>query len=443
MNVNLERLPNSRVKLTIEADAAKLEEGLEHAYRTVVKRVAIPGFRKGKAPRRILERYYGQSILYEDALDYLLPQLYQAAVEETNIRPVDEPSIKVNKLDTNEGLSVEISVDVFPDVQLGEYKGLPVEKRVRKVTEADVERELERLRLNNSELVAVDDRDTVQNGDFANIDFKGYLDGQPFSGGAAEGYTLEIGSGQFIPGFEEQLIGMKVGEEKEINVTFPENYHRADLAGKPVTFKVKINNLKVRMLPDLDDDFAKDVSEYETLAELKDKIREDLEANNTHVTRQEMENKLIEQIIANSTIELPQSMIDQQTEYVKRMFHTNLLYSGMTWEMYLDITKKTEEEVNEEMRAEAVQQLKRVLILDAVAEKENISVTDEEVEKEISERIANSADPDKARQNMEARRQDLINQLKVEKTWDFLLDNAVITEVEVEPENQETNSDGE
>jgi len=443
MNVNLERLPNSRVKLTIEADAAKLEEGLEHAYRTVVKRVAIPGFRKGKAPRRILERYYGQSILYEDALDYLLPQLYQAAVEETNIRPVDEPSIKVNKLDTNEGLSVEISVDVFPDVQLGEYKGLPVEKRVRKVTEADVERELERLRLNNSELVAVDDRDTVQNGDFANIDFKGYLDGQPFSGGAAEGYTLEIGSGQFIPGFEEQLIGMKVGEEKEINVTFPENYHRADLAGKPVTFKVKINNLKVRMLPDLDDDFAKDVSEYETLAELKDKIREDLEANNTHVTRQEMENKLIEQIIANSTIELPQSMIDQQTEYVKRMFHTNLLYSGMTWEMYLDITKKTEEEVNEEMRAEAVQQLKRVLILDAVAEKENISVTDEEVEKEISERIANSADPDKARQNLEARRQDLINQLKVEKTWDFLLDNAVITEVEVEPENQETNSDGE
>lgn len=443
MNVNLERLPNSRVKLTIEADAAKLEEGLEHAYRTVVKRVAIPGFRKGKAPRRILERYYGQSILYEDALDYLLPQLYQAAVEETNIRPVDEPSIKVNKLDTNEGLSVEISVDVFPDVQLGEYKGLPVEKRVRKVTEADVERELERLRLNNSELVAVDDRDTVQNGDFANIDFKGYLDGQPFSGGAAEGYTLEIGSGQFIPGFEEQLIGMKVGEEKEINVTFPENYHRADLAGKPVTFKVKINNLKVRMLPDLDDDFAKDVSEYETLAELKDKIREDLEANNTLVTRQEMENKLIEQIIANSTIELPQSMIDQQTEYVKRMFHTNLLYSGMTWEMYLDITKKTEEEVNEEMRAEAVQQLKRVLILDAVAEKENISVTDEEVEKEISERIANSADPDKARQNMEARRQDLINQLKVEKTWDFLLDNAVITEVEVEPENQETNSDGE
>ena len=443
MNVNLERLPNSRVKLTIEADAAKLEEGLEHAYRTVVKRVAIPGFRKGKAPRRILERYYGQSILYEDALDYLLPQLYQAAVEETNIRPVDEPSIKVNKLDTNEGLSVEISVDVFPDVQLGEYKGLPVEKRVRKVTEEDVERELERLRLNNSELVAVDDRDTVQNGDFANIDFKGYLDGQPFSGGAAEGYTLEIGSGQFIPGFEEQLIGMKVGEEKEINVTFPENYHRADLAGKPVTFKVKINNLKVRMLPDLDDDFAKDVSEYETLAELKDKIREDLEANNTHVTRQEMENKLIEQIIANSTIELPQSMIDQQTEYVKRMFHTNLLYSGMTWEMYLDITKKTEEEVNEEMRAEAVQQLKRVLILDAVAEKENISVTDEEVEKEISERIANSADPDKARQNLEARRQDLINQLKVEKTWDFLLDNAVITEVEVEPENQETNSDGE
>lgn len=443
MNVNLERLPNSRVKLTIEADAVKLEEGLEHAYRTVVKRVAIPGFRKGKAPRRILERYYGQSILYEDALDYLLPQLYQAAVEETNIRPVDEPSIKVNKLDTNEGLSVEISVDVFPDVQLGEYKGLPVEKRVRKVTEADVERELERLRLNNSELVAVDDRDTVQNGDFANIDFKGYLDGQPFSGGAAEGYTLEIGSGQFIPGFEEQLIGMKVGEEKEINVTFPENYHRADLAGKPVTFKVKINNLKVRMLPDLDDDFAKDVSEYETLAELKDKIREDLEANNTHVTRQEMENKLIEQIIANSTIELPQSMIDQQTEYVKRMFHTNLLYSGMTWEMYLDITKKTEEEVNEEMRAEAVQQLKRVLILDAVAEKENISVTDEEVEKEISERIANSADPDKARQNLEARRQDLINQLKVEKTWDFLLDNAVITEVEVEPENQETNSDGE
>lgn len=435
MNVNLEKLENSRVRLTVEADAAKLEEGLAHAYRTVNRQIAIPGFRKGKAPRSIVERYYGVSIFFEDALDYLVPQLYEAAVKETGITPVDQPELDLEKIEPGEGLSLVFEVDVYPEIELGQYKGLSVEKRVRKVDKADVDRELEQLRMQHSELIAVDSRDDVQEGDFANIDFKGYLDGKPFSGGAAAGYTLEIGSGQFIPGFEEQLIGMKVGEEKDINVTFPEQYHSEELAGKEVTFNVKINGLKERSLPELDDEFAKDLGEYETLAELRDSIRERLEASLTRVTKEEMENKLIEQIIENSTINLPRSMIQGQVETMFNNFRFNLMYSGMTLEQYLEFTNQTEEELQKEMEPEAIRQLKRSLILDEVAEQEGISVSDEEIERKIDEMVEESSDPEQTRQNWENSRDRLTTMIKIDKTWDFLFENAEVTEVEVDSED--------
>lgn len=441
MNVNLEKLENSRVKLTVEADAAKLEEGLAYAYRTVVRQISIPGFRKGKAPRKIIERYYGESIFFEDALEYLVPQLYEAAVKETEINPVEQPQININKIEPGEGLSIEFEVDVYPEVQLGQYTGLPVEKRIRTVSEADVDQELEQLRLRHSELIAVDSRDDVREGDFVNLDFKGYLDGKPFPGGAAAGYTLEIGSGQFIPGFEEQLVGMKVGEEKDINVTFPEEYHSQELAGKEATFNVKINSIKERLLPELDDEFAKDLGEYETLAELRDSIRERLEAALTAGTKQEMENKLIEQIIENSTFDLPKSMIEQQIEFVFNNFRTNLLYSGMPLEMYLEHTNQTEEELKQEMEPEAIMQLKRSLVLDEISEREGISVSDEEIERKIDELVKDSSNPEQVRRNWEANRDRLVNMIRIDKTWDFLIENAEVTEVQVDSEAAEASDE--
>lgn len=441
MNVNLEKLENSRVKLTVEADAAKLEEGLAYAYRTVVRQISIPGFRKGKAPRKIIERYYGESIFFEDALEYLVPQLYEAAVKETEINPVEQPQININKIEPGEGLSIEFEVDVYPEVQLGQYTGLSVEKRIRTVSEADVDQELEQLRLRHSELIAVDSRDDVREGDFVNLDFKGYLDGKPFPGGAAAGYTLEIGSGQFIPGFEEQLVGMKVGEEKDINVTFPEEYHSQELAGKEATFNVKINSIKERLLPELDDEFAKDLGEYETLAELRDSIRERLEAALTAGTKQEMENKLIEQIIENSTFDLPKSMIEQQIEFVFNNFWTNLLYSGMPLEMYLEHTNQTEEELKQEMEPEAIMQLKRSLVLDEISEREGISVSDEEIERKIDELVKDSSNPEQARRNWEANRDRLVNMIRIDKTWDFLIENAEVTEVQVDSEAAEASDE--
>lgn len=433
MKVNLEQLENSRVKVTVEVDGAKLEEGLDHAYRHVAKRVQIPGFRKGKAPRKIIERYYGIEIFYEDALDYLVPRLYEAAVEETQINPVDQPSFDINKIEPGEGLSITFEVDVYPEVQLGQYIGLPVEKKIRTVTDADIDAELEQLRLQHSELVTVENRDQIQEGDFVNLDFKGYLEGKPFPGGASAGYTLRIGSGQFIPGFEEQLIGLKVGEEKEIQVTFPEDYHAQHLAGKEVTFAVKINSIKERVLPELNDDFAKDL-EYVSLAELREDIRKRLEEAITHGTKHEMENRLIEQITDSSTIVLPKSMISQQVDYMLNQFQTTLLYSGMTLERYLEQAKKTEAELRSEMEPEAVKQLKRSLILEAVAEKEGISVSDEEIDRKIDEMAQDNANPEQARANLESSRSRLANMIKIDKTWDFLLANAQVTEVPDEPE---------
>lgn len=442
MDVNLEKLENSRVKLTIEVGADKLEEGLVHAYRKVVKEVSIPGFRKGKAPRPILERQYGQGILFEDAIDFLLPQLYDAAVKETEIEPVSQPDIQLNNIEVGEGFSFDAEVDVFPEIEIGEYQGLAVEKRINNITEADINRELEQMRTQNSELIVVDSRDDVQEGDFTVIDFKGFLNGEPFSGGAAEDHTLEIGSGQFIPGFEEQLIGMKLDEEKEINVTFPEDYNSPDLAGKEVTFNVKIKSLKEKNLPELDDNFAKDVSEFGTLAELQADIQEKLEKAATDGTKREMENKLIEQIISNSSIDLPNSMIEQQVNFGLDNLRNNLMYSGMTLEMYLEYMQKTEDELRDEIRPDAITQIKRDLLIEEIANKEGFSISEEEVSTKIDQLAEESPNPEQTRKNWETRQDSVKNMIKVEKTWEFLLEKAEITEVEAN-EDSESEEQGE
>lgn len=442
MNVNIEKLENSRVKLSIDVDGDQLEEGLAHAYRKVVKQVTVPGFRKGKVPRPILERNFGVGILFEDAVDYLLPKLYGQAIEEKDIKPVGQPDISIDKIEPGVGFSFVAEVDVFPEVKLGEYKGVKVEKVVYPVTDEDVEKALESLRQRHSELVVVDSRTDVQEGDFANIDFKGYIDGEPFPGGAAEDYPLEIGSGQFIPGFEEQLIGMNVGEEKDIVVTFPENYGSKDLAGKDATFKVKIRGLKERLLPELDDEFAKDVSDFESLAELKADIREKLEEESTRRTKKELENKILEQIIANSEeIVLPNTLVEEQAEYLLNNFNVSLMYQGLNLEKYAELAGTDEETIKEDMRAQAAEQIKKDLILSEIIKVEGITATEEEVNNKLEEMVKDSYDPENARHQWESRKRDLEISIKMEKCADFLIEHAEVTEVIAEEESSVEDSE--
>lgn len=436
MNVNVEKLENSRVKLDIQVGADKLEEGLSHAYRKVVKKVTVPGFRKGKVPRKLLEQYYGENVLFEEAIDYLLPIVYGDAITENNLNPVGEPDVELENIEPGVGFSFAVEVDVFPEVELGEYKELSVEKQIREIKDEEVDQELETMRQRNSELIIVDSRTDVQQGDFAYIDFKGYLDGTPFSGGAGEDYPLEIGAGQFIPGFEEQIVGMNVGEEKDVEVTFPENYGQEDLADKDVVFKVKVNSLKERIFPEIDDEFVKDVSEFATLDELKADIRQKLEESATLGTKRDMENKLIEQIIATSEIDVPNTMIDQQVDYAVNNLSNNLMYQGMNLEGYLGYINQTEDELRTEMRPQAIDQIKAELIIDAIAGKEGITASEEEVNKKIDEMVAESSSPEQVRANWESRKSAVAHNLKVEKTWEFLLASANVTEVAFEEKTE-------
>lgn len=440
VNVNLEKLENSRVKLSIDADAAQLEEGLAHAYRKVVKQVSVPGFRKGKVPRPILERQYGVSFLFEDAIDYLLPKLYGQAIEEQELRPVGQPDISIEKIEPSEGFSFIAEVDVFPEIELGEYKNVAVEQVVKTVSEQDVEEQLKDLQQRHSELVVVDSRTDVQEGDHANIDFKGYIDGEAFPGGAAEDYPLEIGSGQFIPGFEEQLVGMNIDEEKDIVVTFPEEYS-PELAGKEATFSVKIRGLKERLVAELDDEFAKDVSEFSTLAELKADIRERLGEELTRRTKNDLENSILEQIIDNSEIVLPNSLVEEQAEYLMSNFNMSLMYQGLNLEKYAELTGTDEDAIKEDMREQATQQIKKDLILSEIIKLEGISVSEEEINSKLEEMVNESHDPDQTRSQWENRKGDLEISLKMEKCRDFLVEHATITEVLAEEDlTEEKNS---
>ncbi len=431
MKVALENLENSRVRLSVEVDAEMLEEGLQHAYRKVVKKVTIPGFRKGKVPRPILVRTYGEEVLYEDAIDHVLPQAYTEAVEETAINPIDQPEIDLDRIEPGVGFKFRAEVDVFPTVCLGEYKELAVDKVIETVTEESVDQALVNLQERHAELVTVDSRLQVQAGDHAVIDFKGFIDGQPFSGGAADDHMLEIGSGQFIPGFEEQLVGINIGEDKDVIVSFPQDYGNSDLAGKEAVFKVKVKSLKERVVPELDDDFAKDTSEKDTLAELRIDIRENLKNAAAGRTKADLENKLIEKVIANSSMEIPKIMISRQTDQLVNDFRNRLMYQGMQLEGYLEYTGKTMAEMETEMQPDAIFQIQRDLLLEEIAKKEGISASDEEIIRRIDELLGEDATP-KDRAQLEERKDWIATSLKMAKVTALLVENAVITEVAAE-----------
>ncbi|KAF0994267.1 trigger factor [Geobacillus sp. TFV-3] len=426
MSVKWEKLEGNEGVLTVEVDAEKVNEGLDAAFKKVVKNITLPGFRKGKVPRVLFEKRFGVEALYQDALDLLLPEAYAKAVEEAGIEPVSMPEIDIEQMEKGKSLIFKAKVTVKPEVKLGQYKGLEVEKMDATVTDEDVENELKRLQENYAELVVKEDG-TVENGDTAVIDFEGFVDGEPFEGGKAENYSLEIGSGTFIPGFEEQLVGMKAGEEKEIQVTFPEEYHAEQLAGKPATFKVKVHEVKAKQLPALDDEFAKDVDEeVETLDELKAKIRTRLEEAKKNEAETALRNAVVEKAAANAEMDIPEVMIKNETDRMLREFDQRLQMQGLNLQLYYQFSGQDEAALREQMREDAEKRVRAALTLEAIAKAENIEVTDEEVNEELEKMAeAYKLSVDKLKEllgSLDGVKEDL----KWRKTVDFLVEHSKV-----------------
>ena len=350
---NVEKLENNVVSFEFVVTADQFEDAIQKAYKKNVGKITIQGFRKGKAPRAIIERYYGKEVFYEDAINIALPDAYDKAVEENNLYPVDRPEVDVKgEIKADSDIVFTAKVTVKPEFELGEYKGVEVEGAHYAVTDDDVDAEIEKLRERNSRLVPVEDR-PVQADDIANIDYEGFVDGVAFEGGKGEGFDLTIGSGQFIPGFEDQLIGKNAGEEFEINVKFPEEYHAEELKGKDAVFKVKINSIKFKELPELDDEFVQDVSEFETLDEFKKDTREKLTAANEEREKNENEHSVVDAVCANTQIDIPEAMINSQIDTMIRDMDMQLRYQGITLEQYMQFTGQTMDAVREQYKPEA------------------------------------------------------------------------------------------
>ena len=378
-----EKLEKSMVELTIEVSAADFEAAVEKAYRKQRGQVRLPGFRPGKAPRKMIERMYGDGFFYEEAVNIILPDAYASAVKEQELEVVGYPKVELLEVGKN-GMSFKAAVAVYPEVTLGQYKGLEAPKGEVNVTEEDINARLGEMAERNSRMV--DQDRAVETGDIANIDFKGYLDGVPFEGGEGAGFDLGIGSGQFVPGFEEQLVGMAPGEEKDIDITFPENYH-AELAGKAAVFHVKVNAVKVKELPALDDEFAKDVSEeFDTLAQLKEDVAKSLREEREAAANTAFENALMEKVAQGITADIPDAMIEEQTYAFMENFKRQLQSQGLTMEQYMQMANTDEAALLAQAREPAGQQVRMDLAIAAIIKAENIVVTEEDVEAELQRR---------------------------------------------------------
>lgn len=384
----------------------------------------MPGFRKGKAPRMIIEKAYGKEIFYEDAINFVLPDAYDKAVEENGISPVAQPEIdlKSEQIDPTQDIVFTAKVVVKPEFELGEYKGVKVEKPVFTTSDADVDEEIDKIRDRNSRLVPVEDR-PVQADDIANIDFEGFTDGKAFEGGKGEGFDLTIGSGQFIPGFEDQLLGKNVGDDVEVNVTFPEEYHAENLAGKDAVFKVKINSVKVKELPEADDDFAMDVSEFDTFDEYKADVKAKLDEANEEKTKNETEKAVVDAVCDNTEIDIPAEMIDAQVDTMVRDMDMQMRYQGLDLNTYMQYTGQTLDTIKAQYKPEAEKRVKTTLVLEKVAEVEKLEVTDEQVESEY-ERISKDNGMKVEDIKKYIPESDVKERIKAQNAIEFLVENA-------------------
>ncbi len=410
------------VEFEFSVNAEDFRVGIEKAYKKNIGQINIPGFRKGKAPRQIVEKYYGSEIFYEDAVNIVLPDAYDKAIAEQNIEAVAQPEIDVKSISKEDGVVFTAKVAVKPEFELGQYKGVETKKITHRTTEKEIMGEIEKIRERNARLVSVEDRAAAIN-DTVTIDFEGFCDGVPFDGGKGENFDLKLGSGQFIPGFEDQLVGKSINDEVEVNVTFPKEYHAEDLKGKAALFKVKINAIKTQELPELDDEFAKDVSEFDTFEEFKADMAKKLKEQNKEKAKRELEDQILEIICDNTQIDIPEAMFETAVDNQIREFAMQLRYQGLSIEQYAQYTGVTLDAMKAQIRPEAEKKVKTSLVLEKIAKVEGIEVTDKEVDAELEKMAEQSKmkiEDVKKYVNIE----DIKEGKKVEKTVDFIVKNA-------------------
>ena len=382
MSTTVEKISSNKVKLSFDIDAAKFDEAMGKAYIKVRGQVAIPGFRKGHAPRKMIENMYGEGVFYDEAFELIFDEVYGPAIDENKLEVVDRPQVDIQQIGTGKNLQFTCEVFVKPDVTLGEYKGVEVKKEHTLVTEDDVNAEIEKERNKQAAEVSVDDR-AVAEGDTVNLDYSCSVDGVKFAGGTAEGQTLKIGSHTFIPGFEEQMVGMNIGEEKDLNVTFPTEYHAPDLAGKEAVFHVKVNSITETQLPALDDDFAKDISEFDTLDAYKADVRAKLEAQAAERDNNAFTNAVIEKVMANATVEIPDAMVERQIDSMVRNFEARLAQQGLKLADFMKYTGQDEKSFRNQYRDQAEKSVRANLVLEAVENVEKFEAAEEEIDAEI------------------------------------------------------------
>ncbi len=440
MKAQVEKIDSYRVELEVQVENEKFEEGVNKAYKKLVKKVNVPGFRKGKAPKNVILNYIGKEALYNEAVEFIVPDAYYEAVEETNIEPVDQPELDIVQLEEDKPFIFKAKVIVKPEAELGEYKGLEIEHKDTEIKEEDIDKYIQNLQEKHARIVTVDDR-PAQKEDTVVIDFEGFMDGEPFQGGKAEDHSLEIGSQTFIPGFEEQVEGMNIDEEKEIEVTFPDEYHQKSIAGKEAVFKVKLKEIKKKELLDIDDEFAKDVSEFETLQELKEDVEKKLKERAEQDSKNILKNSVVKKVSENVNVDIPEVMIQKRIDGFIQEMEQGMKNQGLTVEKYLQITNGSMEDLRKGYHERAEESVKADLVLEAVAKKEGIAISDEELDKEL-EKMASlyNQEKDKIKDmlQMQGNLDSFKESIKVEKALDFLVEQSEIVEPEPEEEpNQE------
>ena len=424
MSVKVENTENkNEVKLSFTIEAEKFQEAMKKVYAKTAKYFTIPGFRKGKAPMQIVEKHYGSEIFYEDTFNELVPDIYDAAIKENNIEAVSRPNIDITQMEKGKDLIFTAIVQIKPEVKLGKYKGIELKKIEYTVSDKEVEHELGHMAERNARLVTIEDR-PVEKGDIAVIDFEGSIDGVPFEGGKAEKHELEIGSNTFIPGFEDQVIGMKLEEEKDIKVNFPEDYFAKDLAGKPAVFKVKLHEIKKKELPKMDDEFAKDVSEFDTLADLKNSIKEKLQKENEEKAKYETEEAAIQAVCDDVELDIPSGMIETEIDNMVKDVEQRLQYQGLTLQQYYTLSGKSESKMREEMKEQAEKSVKSRLVLEAIIKAEDIKPEEKEVEEKLKEMAKNYGKTEEEILKNEYLKDYITNNMKVEKAIAFIVDNS-------------------
>ena len=426
MSLQVEKLEKNMAKLTIEVPASDLEKALQSAYKKQKNKISLPGFRKGKVPRQMIEKMYGAEIFFDDAANEIIPKAYADAYDECELEIVSRPEINIVQIEKGKPFIFTAEVATKPEVTLGEYKGLEVDKVSTRVTQKEVEAKIEEEAEKNARTVTVEDR-AVQDGDEVILDFEGFVDGEAFEGGKGENYPLTIGSGSFIPGFEEQLVGAEAEKEVEVKVTFPEDYHAEELKGKGAVFKCTVHEIKAKELPEIDDEFAAEVSEFDTLDEYKADVKAKIKEQKATDGKRKQEDQAVEQAIKNASYEIPDAMVDTQISQMANDFAQRIQSQGLTMEQYYQFTGMTEEKMNEEFKPQAVKRIETRLVLEAIAKAENIEISDEKLDEEIAKMAeAYKMEADKLKEFMgDAEKKQMKEDMAVQEAVTFLVENAV------------------